>query len=132
MKGSNMKHFILLVTALAVIFVFTGMSSAAGELNGTYISKDNKNEYITFGHDGKFFLKQKKKSIGSETPSYDSIEGTFKIEGDSVTMKLPDGAEALGKIKDGTFFDNERKIWIKEGTPKKMEPVTQPKRRSSY
>jgi len=87
-----MKHIILLVAALAVIVVFTGLSSAAGELNGTYISKDNKNEYITFGHDGKFFLKQKKKSTDSERPSYDAIEGTFKIEGDLVTMKLPDGA----------------------------------------
>lgn len=127
-----MKHIILLVTALAAILVFTGLSSAASELTGTYISQDNKNEYITFGHDGKFFLKQKKKSIGSETPSYDSIEGTFKIEGDLVTMKSPDGAEAFGKIKDGTFLDNERRIWIKEGAPKKMEPVTQPKRRPNH
>ena len=127
-----MKRILPVLAALVFVVALAGKVSAADELNGTYINKDNKSEYITFSPDGKFFLKQKKKTVGSELPAYDSIEGTFKTDGDAVTLKLPGGGEAVGKFKAGTFLDNERRLWIKEGAPQKMAPPLQPKKKSGY
>ena len=128
----TMKRIILLVAALAFVLVLAGLSSAADELTGTYISRENRSEYITFSPDGKFYLKQKKKAVGSEPPSYDAIEGTYWTDKDSVTLKLPDGGEAVGKFKGGTFMDNERRVWTKEGAEQKPAPGIQPKKRSNY
>jgi hypothetical protein len=128
-----MKRVFPVLAALVFVVALAGRVSAADELSGTYISKENKSEYITFGSDGKFFLKQKKKTVGSELPSYDSVEGTFTTNGDAVTLKLPDGGEAVGKFKAGVFMDNESRLWIKEGAPQKMAPPpTQPKSRNRY
>jgi hypothetical protein len=127
-----MKRIILLVATLAFVFVLAGLSSAADELKGTYISRENKNEYITFNPDGKFYLKQKKEAVGSEPSSYDATEGSYWTDNDSVTLQLPDGGEAVGKFKGGTFMDNERRVWIKEGAQQKLVPGIQPKKRSGY
>jgi hypothetical protein len=132
MEGFTMKRIILVVAALAFIVVYAGLPRAANEINGTYIGKENRNEYITFSADGKFFLKLLKKSVGSEHSSFEAIEGTYRTDGDTVVLTLPDGGEAAGKIKDGTFMDNEHKLWIKEGAPQKMGPGIQPKKRSMY
>jgi hypothetical protein len=132
MEDITMKRIILLVAALAFVLVLAGLSSAADELKGTYISSENKNEYITFNPDGKFYLKQKKKTVGSESPSYDAIEGTYWTNNDSVTLKLPDGGEAVGKFKGGIFMDHERRVWTKEGAEQKPAPGIQPKKRSGY
>jgi hypothetical protein len=132
MEDFAMKRIILFVAALAFIVVYADFSSAANELNGTYISKENRNEYITFSPDGKFYLKLLKKNVGAEHSSYEAIEGTYRTDGDTVVLKLPDGGEAAGKIKDGTFLDNEQKLWIKDGAPQKMGPGIQNKKRSNY
>ncbi len=128
-----MRRFIAAVTTFIVALVFAGLASAAGDVGGTYINKDNKKEYITFSPDGKFFLKQQKKPYNSDNPSYDSLEGTYATDGESVTLKLPDGGEAAGKIKGGVFLDNEKRSWTKEGAAEpKGKLSTKPWRKSDF
>jgi hypothetical protein len=126
-----MKQIIMLIMTLSCIVMFAGLSSSADGLNGTYISKENKNEYITFSPDGKFFLKQQKKPYDFDHP-YITIEGIYKVDGDLVTLKLPDGGEALGKIQGNMFIDYERGVWLKDGAPRKVDPDSKFKKRTNY
>ncbi|HAA03943.1 MAG TPA: hypothetical protein DCE18_11280 [Syntrophobacteraceae bacterium] len=113
-----MKKLLVYVAAIVMVIVSTGLAIAAGELNGTYISKSNKNEYIAFTPDGKFFLKQQNAPGNTEKP-YITVEGTYSVAKDTVTLVLPDGAEADGKIQGDVFIDNERKQWVKQGSQPK-------------
>jgi hypothetical protein len=124
-----MKQLVMLITTLTFVVTLAGLSSSANGLNGTYISKDNKNEYITFSPDGKFFLKQQKKPYDIDHP-YVTVEGTYKVDGDLVTLRLPDGGEAVGKIQGNTFVDNQRGVWLKDGAVQKVDPNSIFKKRS--
>jgi hypothetical protein len=131
MEDCVMKRLLLLVAALAFVVVCADLSISGTELNGTYISKDNKNEYITFSPDGKFFLKQQKKPHDSNQP-YITTEGTYTTDGNAVMLRLPDGGEAAGTIQGGTFLDNERKPWVKAGEAQKPNQNVQFPKRSIY
>jgi hypothetical protein len=131
MEDCIMKRFLLFVSALAFVVVFADLSISGTDLNGTYISKENKNEYITFSPDGKFFLKQQKKPYDSNQP-YVTIEGTYTTDGNAVILRLPDGGEAAGTVQGGTFLDNERKPWVKGGEPQKTNQNMQFPKRSIY
>ncbi len=109
-----MKRSIFFIVALAMVVGFPQLSRSANELNGTYMNQDNKSEYITFSLDGKFFLKQQKRPYDMEQP-YITIEGTYAFNGDMVTLKLPNGGGAVGKIKGDLFIDNQGKAWLKQG-----------------
>ncbi len=109
-----MKRSIVLIAALAMVVGFSDPSRSANELNGTYMNQDNKSEYIAFSLDGKFFLKQQKRPYDMEQP-YVTIEGTYTVNGDTVVLKLPNGGQAVGKIKGDLFVDNQGKSWLKQG-----------------
>lgn len=121
-----MRRIILAVAALSFVFVCARMSSAADELSGTYVNRENKSEYITFSSNKTFHLKQKK-PYDLEHP-YQTIEGTYTTSGDSVTLKLPDGGESSGKILENAFIDSEGRPWVKEGAKQKMDTEIRPKR----
>lgn len=125
-----MRKIVLLVMALSFV-VFANLVSAATELDGNYISRDNKNEHIILGKDGKFVLKQQKKPYDMEHP-YVTIEGSYKTDGEAVTLNLPDGGEATGKVQDGVFIDSQEKYWIKEGVQQNVDLKILPRKRFRY
>lgn len=125
-----MKRIISLVAALLLVVSFTDWSNSANDVAGTYISKQNKNEYITFAPDGKFFLKQQKKPYDFDHP-YITVEGVYTLSGDAVSLKLSDGGEAEGKFQEGAFVDNQGIPWLKDGKAPKKDMPFDPKKRYS-
>lgn len=103
--------------ALLLLAVFSGAAHSQSPAAGTYINSEDSKEYLTLYPNGTFFLKQRKVPQNLEHP-FEDLTGTYKMNGDAITLELGDGGEAEGKIKNNVFEDGQGKPWVKQGTAK--------------
>ena len=116
------------ILSVVLFFALAGFCISAEEqapAHGTYISKQDSKEYLSLYPDGAFMLKQRKSPPDLENP-FMEISGRYAISGETLTLKLTDGGEASGKLKDQKFVDSDGTIWVKQGSekPKPVERVT--------
>lgn len=114
--------------AVLFTFVATGIcldAAAQSDQIGTYINKKDSKEYITFSVGGTFYLKQHTTPFDPNKP-FMEVTGKYEKNGDTITLKLPDGGEATGTMKGSTFEDSAGVSWAKEGSDDKK--VERPKR----
>jgi hypothetical protein len=117
-----------ILIAVLFTFVVTGICFAAPDqpdMIGTYINKKDSKEYITFSAGGSFYLKQRTTPFDPNKP-FMEVNGKYEKNGDTITLKLPDGGEASGTMKGSTFEDSGGASWVKEGSEEKK--VERPKR----
>ncbi len=105
------------ILAILLVFSLAGFCAGADQdtTAGTYISKKDSKEYLILHPDGSFALKQRRMPPSMENP-FVELTGKYSVKGEELTLKLPDGGEATGKLAGNTFEDSEGVVWIKEGS----------------
>lgn len=76
---------------------------------GTYLRQGKPADYIEFGSDGSFFLKQDGRSAA----------GTYKVSGDIGTLVLPNGQADRGRFNGDTLIDSNGTVWVKKAESQK-------------
>jgi hypothetical protein len=117
-----MEKIITLLTAFVLLIVSCAFAGSESPVSGTYINKEDK-EVLTLYPNGTFYLKLRKKPTDPSNPFLET-SGTYKMNGEEISLEIKGGGEASGTIKGNTFVDNEGKTWMKEGArePLKVEP----------
>lgn len=118
---------IALACILCFVLATPCYSDDQPSVHGNYINKQDNKEYLTLYPDRTFHLKQRTKPADISKP-FMELSGKYEIQGEDITLKLSDGGEASGKLKDNTFEDSDGGSWVKEGTerfklerPKRMK-----------
>jgi len=110
-----LNKWVLLGVALAM--VFGSLSCGPGpegrtraSISGTYMNRDNPDEYLELRADGTFYLKEIEAGF----------VGEWDIKGDVLTLSFPLGLAARGRVEGDTVVDEEGKTWVK----KEEKPIT--------
>lgn len=86
-----------------LLALLLGVSCGTG-IAGTYVNRDNSDEYLDLNPDGSFFLKE-----------YLGFAGRYEVAGDTITIRLDSGLAARARIhKDGSIHDDDGKVWVKK------------------
>ncbi|MBP8646255.1 MAG: hypothetical protein KBH99_09055 [Syntrophobacteraceae bacterium] len=117
MEVSTMMKPAVFFTVAMCLILGTCAPIFAQNFGGTYMNLEDNKEYLTLNPDGTFFLKQRKKPADLSDPfanPFQTITGTYVILGEEITLRLPGGGEAKGKIQENIFEDGGGKKWVKD------------------
>jgi len=98
-----MKRNISLICLFALILVLFGCSKS---IYGTYVNRDNPNEYMILKSDGTFFFR----STGVNSVGKYEIE----IENDVIIFEHEEGHPIRSKIQGNKILTPGGRIWIKK------------------
>jgi len=71
---------------------------------GRYFRKGKPTDYVELGADQKFFVQQDGKGF----------TGTYKVQGDTVTLILPNGTAGRAQFSGDTMTDTDGIVWVKQ------------------
>ena len=119
-----------IVFALALLICFPVPSSAADltSVSGTYFSQRDNTQFLLLRPDATFVLRQRKKPPNPDNP-FTEFSGTYSLNGETITLQIPDGGSAKGKIKGNVFTDSQDEPWVKKG---EEQNVVRPKYKPLY
>jgi hypothetical protein len=118
------------IVLAAMLLIFSSISCFAQDstgISGVYLCKRDDTQFLTLRQDETFVLKQRKKPANKENP-FIEFTGTYKLDGETLTLTLDDGKMAKGQIKGNVFTDGQGDTWIKRDP--NQQNVVRPKYKS--
>jgi len=97
---SKLLNKAMFVVMLIFILNLGGCSVSVA---GTYRSQENNSDYLELRSDNTFFVKE----------NSSSFSGKYRVDKDIITLELPSGFSAQGKIDGNTIIDDQNKKWVK-------------------
>jgi len=106
LMGMLMLAAVCVVCVIAGVLVYPHFREKAGiGVYGTYINRDNPDEYLELKRDGTFYLKEA--GIG--------FTGKWEIVGDVLRLYLSGlGLAVEGRLEGNRIIDDDGKVWVKQ------------------
>jgi hypothetical protein len=105
------KQLISIFVVFMLIAGFSGCElSQQSAVAGKYVLEGEPRSYMELKADGTFFLAQ----WGKYTKKTASFAGEYTMDGNQITIKLPQGTAARGHIDGDVLVDDEGERWIKQ------------------
>ena len=79
-----------------------------GDGVGIYFKEGSKTDYTELRADGTYSFHE-----GGKT-----VTGRYSVSWNTITLVLPGGKTATGKLSEDRIIDNQLQKWIKQSTPK--------------
>jgi hypothetical protein len=93
------------VLSIIVLVAVLGLAVAfAGTVVGTYVNKDNLNEYVVLKSDGKFHLREDGKDYF----------GVYILKGNEIVFLFKSGSGFAGTIHGRRIIDENDSVWVKQ------------------
>jgi hypothetical protein len=120
---------IVFAMALLICFAVPGIAADLNAVSGVYLSQRDNTQFLTLRPDATFFLKQRKMPPEKENP-FIELSGKYELNGEKVTLILPDGGTGQGELKANVFTDAQGDTWVKKAT--EPQNVVRPKYKSFF
>ncbi len=114
---------------LLIFWISPTLAADMSAVAGVYLNQRDDTQFLTLRPDASFVLRQRKKPPDKDNP-FVEFNGNYEINGETISLKLADGGQALGQLKGNVFTDGQGEIWVKRGT--EQHNVTRPKSKPWY